>query len=207
MTETGKLVEWNDDRGFGFVQAAAGARLFVHISAFERALRRPEPGDRLVFSRGLGRDGRPSVAIAQIVGATRQRVQAQPGPTVERVESAQTARALRLLVVTLLLGAAIILPVPRFVLVAYVVMGAASFFAYAFDKQAAEEHRWRTPEATLHSVDILGGIIGGLLAQAALHHKTAKPGFSAMTFGIAFAHLAVLGVVAFNDPGLLALLN
>ena len=75
MTETGELIEWNDDRGFGFVQPLTGAKLFVHISAFERSVRRPKVGDRLAFRRGPGKDGRPAVIAAQIGRAScRERV-------------------------------------------------------------------------------------------------------------------------------------
>ena len=42
---------------------------------------------------------------------------------------------------------------------------------------------------------LLGGIIGGLLAQAALRHKTAKPGFAAVTILTAIAHLLFIGLL------------
>ena len=58
MNEAGELIEWNDVRGFGFVRSRDGDRLFIHAKAFERSLRRPEIGDRLLFQRGPGRDGR-----------------------------------------------------------------------------------------------------------------------------------------------------
>lgn len=48
MRERGQLVQWNDARGFGFVQGdAGGGRIFVHISAFQpapSATRRPLVG-------------------------------------------------------------------------------------------------------------------------------------------------------------------
>lgn len=195
MNETGELVEWNDDRGFGFVQPVVGPRLFVHISAFERPIRRPETGDRLAFRRGPGKDGRPAVIAAQIAGGTRRPL--PHGPSPERVESAQAARAFRLLAAGLLLAAVIVLPLPRLVIWIYLAMGAASVFSYWSDKRAANAGAWRVSEATLHGIDAFGGIIGGLLAQAALHHKTAKLDFAVVTFGIVLVHLAALLALVF----------
>ena len=70
MNETGELIEWNDDRGFGFVQPVSGSKLFVHISAFERPIRRPEIGDRLAIAilEGMFPDG--SAVKVDVEGAT-----------------------------------------------------------------------------------------------------------------------------------------
>ncbi len=55
MRFEGTLTQWNDDRGFGFIEAAqTRERLFVHISAFERGRVRPPLGARLTF--GVERD-------------------------------------------------------------------------------------------------------------------------------------------------------
>ena len=195
MNEVGDLVDWNDERGFGFVQPATGARLFVHISAFERALRRPGAGDKVAFVRGPGKNGRPAVTVARIVGATAPPRPAEPTP--ERVESAQLARALRLLAAAILLAVAVVLRVSPLIVAGYMILGAVSFLAYWLDKRAAAAGRWRTSEATLHLLDAMGGIFGGLLAQAALHHKTSKPDFALVTFGIAACHVAALCALAF----------
>lgn len=55
-----------------------------------------------------------------------------------------------------------------------------SFFAYAKDKSAAKRDAWRTPENTLHMLDLLGGWPGGLIAQQKFRHKTAKESFQAV---------------------------
>src|SRR4051812_11081419 len=42
MRQQGRLTEWNDDRGFGFITPLdGGPRVFVHISEFPRDKRRP----------------------------------------------------------------------------------------------------------------------------------------------------------------------
>nr|WP_272494146.1 DUF1294 domain-containing protein [Stenotrophomonas mori] len=63
---------------------------------------------------------------------------------------------------------------PPAVTVAYAAMGLASFLAYRHDKRAAASGRQRTPESTLHLLDLCCGWPGGLLAQQRYRHKTRK---------------------------------
>jgi uncharacterized membrane protein YsdA (DUF1294 family) len=65
------------------------------------------------------------------------------------------------------------------VLLVYFGLSLLSFLVYADDKLAAIKGRWRTPEKTLHLLDMAGGWPGGLLAQQLLRHKCSKPGFVA----------------------------
>jgi uncharacterized membrane protein YsdA (DUF1294 family) len=51
------------------------------------------------------------------------------------------------------------------------------FIAYAIDKWAAMNNRWRTAEGTLHLFALAGGWPGALMAQQALRHKTQKKAF------------------------------
>lgn len=51
MRQQGRLSEWNDDRGFGFVTPRGSEdRIFVHISAFPRDKRRPMAMDLVSFA-------------------------------------------------------------------------------------------------------------------------------------------------------------
>ena len=48
MRIDGKLAKWNDDRGFGFINALQGGpEVFVHIFSFPRASRRPRLNELL----------------------------------------------------------------------------------------------------------------------------------------------------------------
>jgi cold shock CspA family protein len=48
MRYQGKITDWKDDRGFGFITpSSGGAPVFVHISAFKKGQRRPA-GNELV---------------------------------------------------------------------------------------------------------------------------------------------------------------
>ena len=90
-------------------------------------------------------------------------------------------------------------------LLVYGGLSVLSFFAYVFDKAAAERGRWRTAEKTLHLLDVAGGWPGGLVAQQLMRHKTAKPAFVAMFWATVL--LNMVGFVAWHAGGLQGLLG
>lgn len=66
MRFEGTLVQWNEDRGFGFVQPAQGGQnLFVHVSAFPRGGRRPQLNERLSFEVAPGQNGKKQAVAVQ----------------------------------------------------------------------------------------------------------------------------------------------
>ena len=59
MRTHGKLIKWNDERGFGFIETGAGReQFFVHISAFPHDGVRPRIGELVSFEPDQGSDGR-----------------------------------------------------------------------------------------------------------------------------------------------------
>ena len=59
MRFEGKLDQWNDDRGFGFISPVRGGEpVFVHVSAFPRDGRRPQRGEALSFEVAPAGDGK-----------------------------------------------------------------------------------------------------------------------------------------------------
>lgn len=66
MRFEGTLTQWNDDRGFGFIQPTDGGQtLFAHISAFPRDGQRPQLHERLSFEVTLGPNGKKQAAAIQ----------------------------------------------------------------------------------------------------------------------------------------------
>ncbi|KAF1298681.1 hypothetical protein BAU15_11180 [Enterococcus sp. JM4C] len=51
------------------------------------------------------------------------------------------------------------------------------FCLMGYDKRKAQKKQWRVPESNLLFVGLLGGGLGGLLAQKVFHHKTRKRKF------------------------------
>ena len=60
MQIKGKIVSWNDDKGFGFIEPEDGGKdVFVHISAVERSgLSGLADNQKVSFELEDGRDGR-----------------------------------------------------------------------------------------------------------------------------------------------------
>lgn len=73
-------------------------------------------------------------------------------------------------------------------LFAYLLGSLLAFALYMHDKRRALRSGWRTPEARLHLVEMLGGWPGALLAQQSLRHKTRKLSFQLVFWLIVIAH-------------------
>lgn len=197
MKQSGELVQWNDDRGFGFIAGDDGVRYFVHITAIARIVNRPRAGDRVSFSVGKGKDGRPQAKGVAIAGAN-------PRPTRDVLQRGLPVEARPLdwraavagLMVLLLLGGIALGQMPWEAGLIYAVMGAVSLVMYGLDKNFAEQNRWRISEATLLGVDLFFGIIGGLAGQAVYRHKTRKSSYVGTTIVLAGVHLLWLAGLA-----------
>jgi cold shock CspA family protein len=67
----GRLKRWNDDKGFGFIEAENGKKdIFIHISALKRMSRRPVVGDIINYQIHIGNDGKNRAVNAKIEGVT-----------------------------------------------------------------------------------------------------------------------------------------
>ncbi|MEQ6902664.1 DUF1294 domain-containing protein [Nocardioides sp. YIM 152588] len=82
--------------------------------------------------------------------------------------------------------------VPTLLMAAYGVLSVVAFALYRSDKSAAEHGRWRTPESTLHTVALVGGWPGALVARQVLRHKTVKQPFRSVFWGTVVANCAAL---------------
>ncbi|HJV94205.1 MAG TPA: DUF1294 domain-containing protein [Azonexus sp.] len=68
-----------------------------------------------------------------------------------------------------------------------------AFIAYAADKSAARNDRWRTAENTLHLLALIGGWPGALVAQNRLRHKSSKTSFLAVFWATVLLNCGALG--------------
>ncbi len=196
MRFEGFLKSWNDERGFGFIQPVKGGdEIFVHIKALPARGGRPQLNQALSFEVELGPQGKKrakNVALIRAARPTKARAQASPA---QWGTASLFAIPAFLLVV---LGVAVVWRVPGVLAVAYLLASIACFLAYALDKSAAAQGRWRISEGTLLGLGLLGGWPGAIVAQQVLRHKSSKASFRAAFWGTVVLNVAAF--VAFNSP-------
>ena len=72
------------------------------------------------------------------------------------------------------------------------VLGVVVFVMYALDKRAAVKGRSRTPEGTLHLLELMGGWVGAIFARRLLRHKSRKVSFQIVSWLIATGHVCLM---------------
>jgi uncharacterized membrane protein YsdA (DUF1294 family) len=83
----------------------------------------------------------------------------------------------------------------------YLAASTITFIAYAIDKSAAQNNRWRTKESTLHLFGLAGGWPGALLAQKTLRHKSKKDEFQTVFWATVIANCFCLGCLLTKKSG------
>lgn len=73
----------------------------------------------------------------------------------------------------------------------YGLLSLVAFGAFAWDKRAARLDRRRIRERTLHTLTLMGGFVGSLLAMRLLRHKTLKRGFGLMPWAALVLHVCL----------------
>ncbi|HYC54609.1 MAG TPA: cold shock and DUF1294 domain-containing protein [Candidatus Binatia bacterium] len=177
----GRLIKWNDGKGYGFVQPDDGsADVFAHISAFAEGQRRPKEGDAVFFriDHGGRRPKASSVRLDVI-------------PLPDTTWLAYGVAAMCLTVFFLFVLGIIGLSGP---ILAYMVMSILTYGFYFADKRRAERSEWRLTETTLHVLEALGGWPGALLAQAGLRHKTRKMEYQVILWAIIAVHIGAWSI-------------
>jgi uncharacterized membrane protein YsdA (DUF1294 family)/cold shock CspA family protein len=198
MRYKGRITEWHDERGFGFITPIApGERVFVHIKSFANRTRRPVGNELVTYDVKTDPKGQLRGANVRFSGEAARRPSV-PGPGAGSLAFAATFLAV--------VSAAVIGDrLPLFVLGAYAVGSAITFLVYAGDKSAARSNRWRTKESTLHLLSLLGGWPGALVAQKVLRHKSSKRPFRIVFWGTVVLNCVALIWVLTNPDALLGL--
>lgn len=188
MRLRGKVTEWKDDRGFGFITPIRGGqRVFVHITAFTNKHRRPVGSEFVTYETVCDKTGRLRA----------EHVAFMSDDSISAAEGWTTALTIAFLFL-IFVGTLVYLGrLPFMVLALYIVVSVFSFFVYRHDKAAAQQDQWRTGEGTLILLGLLGGWPGAFVAQQYFHHKTKK-----ISFQIAFWMTLLL-----NCVGLVLLLS
>jgi uncharacterized membrane protein YsdA (DUF1294 family)/cold shock CspA family protein len=186
MRTQGKITHWNEEKAYGFITPSSGAKeVFVHIRAFKNRHLPPELNQVVLYSLSTDKQGRPCA-----VKVTRA----------SEIPSRDSKSITRLFLIMIAVGFIAIVGwsvstynIPIQILYLYLVASVFTFLVYAKDKWAARTDRWRTKESTLHTLALVGGWPGALIAQQVLRHKSRKNAFQFM-----FWTTVVLNCVAFG---------
>ena len=204
MRDQGRLVEWFDDKGYGFIQPndASKDRVFLHIKDFARQGPRPIVGCALEYTVLLDGDGRfRAQQVMYLKASQTQKILPKPKNVngqqqkLKPMQIACIAYILALAVFTLL-GM-----LSGMVLLFISITNALTYWLYAQDKEAALLGNRRIPEQSLHILSFLGGWPTAWLAQERLRHKTQKQPFRKIYFcTILFNILLILWLISpFNS--------
>lgn len=177
----GRITQWFDDRGYGFITAAGGSKqIFLHVSEFGARGARPKVGDAVTFFPQ--RDDRGRLRAIAVEFAERARVEAP-------------SRGARWWIPVIVIGSVAALAldgrVPWWLVGLYAAASGDAWLLYAWDKSRAAVRARRVPENTLHLVALVGGWPGALVAQQQFRHKTRKT-----SFRVAFWLTVALNVAA-----------
>lgn len=180
---TGKIVEWDATKGFGYLEADK-QRYFLRWREMVDLRRQPAVGDWIRFVGLKDSKGRAFARQARLAKNTNWFCR----------------RALNLTVSAGILAACLFIPLlvwfhyfdasPKY-FIAWIIVNLLTFWGYAIDKKRAERGDWAVPERWLHLLELAGGWPAGWLAQRWLRHKCTQPGYQAVFWLIVAVHQAV----------------
>lgn len=170
MRSKGRVTQWREDKGFGFIAPSeGGAQVFFHINDFARRVRRPAINDWVTYEVVKAPDGRFRATQLRFTDDRTKLAASESGRVF--------APFVVLLFLGLLAGLVVTRQLPGIILALYLGMSGLAFGAYAWDKASAQSGRWRTQESTLLLIGLIGGWPGALIAQKILRHKSKKRQF------------------------------
>ncbi len=210
----GKIIKWNDDKGFGFIQPSdidSKKNIFVHIKSFSDKRLRPEEGQKVTYSVQENNDVKESAI--KVSRSTDHIVRNKDysshsksiNPTNKRINKNNTQLDLKtthsispLYIIIILSFIAFLFnfyikgKLPPLVIVIYIVMGIVTYYIYSEDKDMAINNERRISEQRLLVLSLFGGWIGALIAQQKFRHKIKKISFQMNFWTAVFFNIILL---------------
>lgn len=189
MRQKGKITQWDDDKGFGFIQpmlkpAQKAEQVFLHAKAIQNRGRRPQVGEVVTYSVAKDPQGRNQAQQVSYAGEK------------QVIKSARVAGSWPLKLVLgfflLLAGGFWFGKLHYSVPAGYAILSVITYAMYAWDKRQAKNAGQRTRESTLQLMALIGGWPGALLAQNYIRHKSKKRSFRLMFCATVLFNIAAL---------------
>lgn len=196
MRDQGRLVEWLDDKGYGFIQPndESKDRVFLHIKDFAQKGPRPIVGCALEYVVQLDGNGRYKAKQVTYLKAN-QTSKANQSSQAKNYQSNAKLQPMQIMCVVYIIFLAILTVTGQLsglVLLFISIINVMTYWFYAQDKEAAQSNQRRVPENTLHLLSVLGGWPAAWLAQQRLRHKTQKQPFRKIYFCTIFFNILLI---------------
>lgn len=170
MRLKGKVVKWQNDKGFGFIEPINGdPDLFFHENFLLNQSRKPVVGDEVFFEITTNLEGKKRAKRILFRG---ERAPRKSGIFFDVFYSSLSC--LFFICIGVLVFSKKLSPI---ILILYLLLSLITFLLYWQDKIKAKKDEWRTPENKLHFFSLIGGWPGALIAQRRLRHKSSKQSF------------------------------
>lgn len=194
MRYQGRITQWKDDQGYGFITPNGGGEsVFLHIKAFRQRRERPTGDEIVTYELAQDPQGRLRAEAVEFVREAKRKTSALAN------SPSNNPSLWPLIVCSLffaaLAGAVLAGKLPKPLLWLHAGASVITFVAYWIDKRAAREGRWRTQESTLHLLALIGGWPGALMAQRHLRHKSAKLSFQVVFWATVLLNCSALGLL------------
>ncbi len=182
MRDQGRLVEWHDEKGYGFIQPndTNKARVFLHIKEFSRPGPRPIVGCALDYQVALDGQGRYRATQVVYLKASQTQKNVVNNVKVFKTKDIQVKSPMVIVIVIYIVVLGVLAAIgrlPALLPIFLILMNVVCYWFYSQDKEAAQLGNRRVPEQTLHVLSFLGGWPAAWLAQQRLRHKTQKASF------------------------------
>ncbi|EPF70347.1 DUF1294 domain-containing protein [Acinetobacter rudis] len=182
MRDQGRLVEWHDEKGYGFIQPndTNKARVFLHIKEFSRPGPRPIVGCALDYQVALDGQGRYRATQVVYLKASQTQKNVVNNVKVFKTKDIQVKSPMVIVIVIYIVVLGVLAAIgrlPALLPMFLILMNVVCYWFYSQDKEAAQLGNRRVPEQTLHVLSFLGGWPAAWLAQQRLRHKTQKASF------------------------------
>ena len=208
----GKIIKWNDDKGFGFILPADSQKnIFVHIKSFTDKSVRPAENQNVAYTVQKNNNGKDSAI--KVSRSTDNLVKNSANSSnVKNIISKhkrsnknniqldhKSTHSIPILYIIFILSFTLFLfhfsmegKLPLLIIIIYIAMGIITYFVYSEDKSQAIDSERRTSEQSLLILSLLGGWVGALIAQQRFRHKTKKTSFQISFWTTVFFNILLL---------------
>lgn len=217
IRKKGKIIQWDDTRGFGFILSEDSKKnIFVHIKSFSDRRIRPSLNEEVTYTVYVDKTGKQSaINVTRETDKPRdfqqKNIKNKKNTTLRSIahinknknssykidyKSTHRINTFHIIFIisflAFLLSSFIYGKIPFLIIVAYLIVSIITYLAYSMDKSKAITERYRVPEKTLHILSLLGGWIGALVAQQRFRHKTKKTSFQIVFWSTVFLNISML---------------